>query len=263
MVMISSAGILTVAILALAAYGVLSWLFGANRPTPANPGSPPPLPARTAPGWLTPVVLTGCVIIGLRSGMHFWPVVLGSVFMVVMLVKLNVLSFGECQRQLLVLAEMGQQTQLDLRIVRRQQAPAFTGHKRLPDLLALLAPHRDILKVGVARTQTARRRYGLVKRGVDAASLLVHHLRQRIDVGALQLGDLPVLQDLPRQGATGHVQRGQLVQRLLVGARRPGDPRAALHWQLQFVEQHGAQLRQRADVERVPGQGLNLLLDGR
>ena len=57
-------------------------------------------------------------------------------------------------------------------------------------------------------------------------------------------------------------QRGQLFQRLLVGARLARDAGPLLDGQLQLVEQHLAQLRQRADVELLPGQRVDLLLDG-
>lgn len=94
MVMMMSFGaILTISLIVFASYGVLYWLFGGGRPASATPAAEPK--ASSTPSWLTPVVLVGLVMFGLRSGIPFWLVLLGSVFAVVMLVKLNVLSFAE------------------------------------------------------------------------------------------------------------------------------------------------------------------------
>jgi len=90
---LTTSAIVTIAILVFAGYGVFSWLAGGAR-RPATP----PAPAAGPPGWLTPVVLVGMVVFGLRGGMPWFMVVFGSVFVVVMLVKLNVLSFGETAR---------------------------------------------------------------------------------------------------------------------------------------------------------------------
>jgi len=93
MVMMLSFGtLLTIAMVVFAGYGVLYWLFGGSRPAMVAP----PVavaPRRSTPTWLTPVILIGMVVFVLRAGMPFWSVVLGSVFTVAMLVKLNVLSF--------------------------------------------------------------------------------------------------------------------------------------------------------------------------
>jgi hypothetical protein len=89
--MLSFGAILTISMIVFASYGVLYWLFGGSRPASATPV----VEARTssAPTWLTPVVLVGLIIFGLKAGMQTWFVLLGSVFAVVMLVKLNVLCF--------------------------------------------------------------------------------------------------------------------------------------------------------------------------
>ena len=80
--------------------------------------------------------------------------------------------------------------------------------------------------------------------------------------GVRPLGpDLAVFEDLARQGRPGVFQRRQLLQRLLVGAGLVLHAGPSLHRQFQLVEQHLAQLRQRADVELVPGQGVDFLLD--
>ena len=84
-------------------------------------------------------------------------------------------------------------------------------------------------------------------RGID-------QLRQRVHVGALQLGELPVLQHL----AHDLVVRRQLFQHVRGG----GDDLAlaVLHrrGQLQILEQDPPQLLRRADVERLSGERVDL-----
>ncbi len=84
---------------------------------------------------------------------------------------------------------------------------------------------------------------------------------QRIDIGAFELGDAAVLEDLARQGGAGMIERGQFFQRFLIRARRAGDAGLALDRQFQLLEQHLAKLHQRADVEWMAGQRVNLLFD--
>ncbi len=89
---------------------------------------------------------------------------------------------------------MGQDPQLDLRIIGRQEQPARPARdERLADLAAFLGADRDILQVGVARAQPAGRRDALVERGVDPAVLGMHELGQRVEVRALELGELTML----------------------------------------------------------------------
>ena len=111
---------------------------------------------------------------------------------------------------------MGQNPQFDLRIVGRQQRPALlAGHEGRADLPPRLGPHGDVLQVRIAGTEPARGRHHLVERGVHPAGRGMDHLRQGVDVGPLQLGVLPILDDLRRQ----RMLRGQLLQHVRVGAR--------------------------------------------
>ena len=54
-------------------------------------------------------------------------------------------------------------------------------------------------RFGSLRAKPAGRGDDLIERGVNAAGRRVDHRRQRIDVGALELGVLAVLDDLRRQ----------------------------------------------------------------
>ena len=159
-------------------------------------------------------------------------------------------------------AEMGQQPQLDLRVIGGHQQPALGGQERLADLLALLPADRDVLQVRIAGRQPARGGHGLVERRMDPPGQRIDQRRQGIDIGALELGDLAVLEDLPGQCGRGVIERGQLFQRLLVRAGGPGYPRScAAAASLQLVEQHRPQLHQRVDGERMARQAVYLFLD--
>ena len=73
------------------------------------------------------------------------------------------------------------------------------GDERAADFPAELGPDRDVLQVGIAAAQPAGRGDRLVEARVDAAGLGVDELRQRVDVGALELLQAAPFQDQPRQ----------------------------------------------------------------
>ena len=150
---------------------------------------------------------------------------------------------------------VGQDAQLDLRVVGRQQLPARRpGDERRANFAAFLRADRDVLQVRVAGAEPARRGHHLVERRVHAAGFRMNHRRQRVDVRVLELRVLAVLDDLGRQ----RVRLGQLLQHVGIGAR-PGlgflDDRQA-----QLLKQHLRELLRRADVERMAGQLFDLLL---
>ena len=90
---------------------------------------------------------------------------------------------------------------------------------------------------------------------MDAPRRRLDQQRQRIDVGALELGELAVLEEQPREG----MARGELLEHLGIGARAGLRP---LHdRQTELVEEHGADLDRRGDGEGVPGQEVDLPLE--
>ena len=97
------------------------------------------------------------------------------------------------------------------------------------------------MQVGIAGGEPACGRDRLVEGGVDAAGGGVDKLRQRVDVGAFQLGKLAVLQQLPRE----RVSVGQLFQDLCIGAR--AGLRSLDHWQAELVKEHLPHLHRRTD----------------
>ena len=89
--------------------------------------------------------------------------------------------------------------------------------KAPPDLAAELGADRDVLQVRIAAAQPAGRGHRLVEAGVHAAGLRVHELRQRVDVGALQLHQRPPLENQARQV----VRERQLLEHFDRRRRRP------------------------------------------
>ena len=90
--------------------------------------------------------------------------------------------------------EVGEDSEFDLGVVGAEQCPAFLGEERFADATAVFRANGNVLQVGVAAAQAARRRYGLVEVGVDAAGFRFDELGQSIDVGALELAQDAVLQ---------------------------------------------------------------------
>ena len=102
-----------------------------------------------------------------------------------------------------VVREMGQDPELDLRVVGRKKRRALLRDEGPPEALAELPAGRDILEVGVARGKPSRRGDRLVVGGVDPARLGVDELGQGVGVGGLQLGRLPVFEDVPGPAGGG------------------------------------------------------------
>src|SRR4051812_47057970 len=89
---------------------------------------------------------------------------------------------------------MGQEPKLDLRVIGDQQFPTGARHKGGANLAAECGADRNILQVGIRRRQTAGGGSGLVEAGVQAAVGRVDQLRERVDIGALELGELAVVE---------------------------------------------------------------------
>src|SRR6266850_2895355 len=86
-----------------------------------------------------------------------------------------------------VAREMGQESQLDLGVVGREQHRAGRSDEGAANGLAARGAHGDILQVRIGRRQPARGRPGLIEARVDAPGQRVDVSRQRIHVGGLEL----------------------------------------------------------------------------
>ena len=169
---------------------------------------------------------------------------------------MDVLAGSEGPSHRLVTREVRQDAELDLRIVCRDEPPAgLAGQKRAANLLPLGRAGGDVLQVGVARTQPPGGCDGLVERRVNPAGGRLHERRQAVDIGALQLGILAVLEQLGGQ----RVHRREFLEHL--GIRARAGLRPLQHRQPQLVEEHGTHLERRGDREGMPCQGVNLRLE--
>ena len=100
-----------------------------------------------------------------------------------------------------VAAEVGHDAQLDLRIVgRKEDGFGVVSGEGFADLAAQFLAHGDVLQVRVRRTQSAGRGHRLVERGVDLTRCRVYALGQGVDVGAEQLLDPSVVEQLADDG---------------------------------------------------------------
>src|SRR4030095_5398834 len=115
--------------------------------------------------------------------------------------------------------------------------------ERRANLAPLLGANWNVLEVGVLRAEPAGGGYILLERTVDAACLRVDQLLKGIDVGALELGVLPVLDDLGWE----RVQRGQFFQHL--GVHAGAGLRLLDDGEFQLVKEQLAKLNPRIDIE--------------
>ena len=98
----------------------------------------------------------------------------------------NVVTIGKGLFQRVDSRHMGQDAQLDLAVVERQEHIALFGDKGLADAAAFFAAHGDVLQVGIARGQTSGVRPGLQIRGMHPARLRVDMFLQGVCIGGFQ-----------------------------------------------------------------------------
>ena len=111
---------------------------------------------------------------------------------------------------------MGEDPQLDLRVVGDQQQLILRpGNEGTADLPAELRSDRDVLQVRVRRAQSPGRRDGLVERGVNPAVSRIHQPRKGLEVGGVQLVELPPRQ----QRVDDRVPVAELLQHRGVGGQ--------------------------------------------
>ena len=159
----------------------------------------------------------------------------------------------------LVLGQRGDDTELNLRVVgRQQQVVVVSGHEGTAYLAAALGTDGDILQIGIAGREAPRSGDGLVVDRVQTSRGRINKLRESVEVGTHQLGDGAVLEDERDDG----VAVGQFLQHLLGGAVLLGGGARGTVGHLQLLIEHLAQLLGRADIELHPSQVVDLPLDG-
>ena len=146
----------------------------------------------------------------------------------------DVLAFGEGVEQDRVARHVRQQAQLDLRIVGDDELPAFARDKRGADLPSELGADGDILQIRIGRREATGGGSGLIEARVEAAAVGADKLRKRVDISALQLGELAVFQNL----ADDLVVCRELVQNIGRGGNGFAFAVADGRGQLQLLKQH-------------------------
>ena len=152
---------------------------------------------------------------------------------------------------------MRHDAQLNLRIIRGYNAAARRGDEGFADAAAFCSAYRNVLQIRIAGGQPARDRHRLRIAGVYAAGRGIHHQRQLVGVGGLELGHAAIFQQQFRQRV---IQR-QFLQHFFVGRGRAAR-RFFLHRQTEFVEQDFLYLLGRVEVERLPGCLVGTRFDG-
>ena len=111
--------------------------------------------------------------------------------------SVNVLLILKGLQHVLFTADLGNEAQLNLRIIRCQKDVVFVaGNKCFTYPRTLFCPDRDILNVRIAAAQPPGGYQSLVEGGMNASAARVDQFGQRIDVGRAQFGQPPVAQDL-------------------------------------------------------------------
>ncbi len=155
------------------------------------------------------------------------------------------------------IGDLGQEPQLDLRIVGGNELRARRGDEGAPDLAALLGADRDVLQVRLGGGEAAGRGRGERIEGVHPMGAGIDVFRQRVGIGRPELGDLAPLEDLLRQRMpflgelVEHARAGRPLTGLGLGAAR----------QPELAEQDVAELLGAARIERLAGKLLDLGLE--
>ena len=127
--------------------------------------------------------------------------------------SVDVVSLAERFYHVLVAAQVSHHSQLYLTVVGREEFTARFRYESLSYLLSVLAPHRNILQVGIARRQASRGSHGLVERCVNPPRSWIDKLRQSIHIRAEEFLQPSVFQDVSHN----LVLAFQRLQYLLVG----------------------------------------------
>src|SRR5437763_16907191 len=101
----------------------------------------------------------------------------------------------ECRDESGVTRKLRQETQLDLRMVCRDEQAPGGGNEASSNITSQLTANRNVLKIRVARRKAARCRDGLIEGGMNPISPRIHERRQRVDVRALELRLLSVFHE--------------------------------------------------------------------
>ena len=151
---------------------------------------------------------------------------------------------------------MGHDAQFDLRVVGREKQLPLFGNKSPAYFPTFVIAYGDILQVGVARTESSRCSNGLVERGVYFPGRGVDEFGQGIDIGAEQLLQPSIFEQLFHNGMFGTHFFQYFFTRAIAACLCL--PRFLFY--LEVIEKNFADLAGRIDVELHSCQFVDLFL---
>ena len=95
--------------------------------------------------------------------------------------SMNVYPLSKSLLECLDICHASQETQFDLTIVGSYQLMAGASNKTLADFASLIAAYRNVLQVGIVRSQAAGIDHGLVIGGMDTR-VLIQQIEQGIGI---------------------------------------------------------------------------------
>src|SRR5689334_10266661 len=150
-----------------------------------------------------------------------------------------------------IAVKVGHYPELDLRVIGDQKDPAGARNETGSNGLAARGSYRNVLQIGLRGAQAPGGGSGLIEARVDASSLSVHPLRQGVDIGALELLQLTVLENETGK-LVAHCR--QLLQHVRVGG---GTGLGLLEdRELELFEQDGRELPRRVQIQ-IGARGLS------
>ena len=165
--------------------------------------------------------------------------------------RVNVFAFLKRFEHHRILRDVGQQTQLELRVVGRNDLVSLLCHERAPNTPSHFTANRNVLKIRIARRKTSGGGNRLVELAMNA-SVSRDLLRQRVRVDTLQFIELAILDDQTRQLKL----LGQLFEHGFARGNATGGSFPA-EVDIQ-ISQHFADLLRRTDIEFASGKLIDL-----
>jgi len=154
----------------------------------------------------------------------------------------------EGRHEVLVRRQVRKKPELDLRVVAGEEHRPFGDGEGRAHTMPQLGARGDVLQVGVRAREAARRRHGLVERGVDA-TVTQDVGRQCVEVGGLDLGALAVLEDVGHHVMAGGQVREHLCVRRVEARTRLLETKGG---QTEHVKEYVTELLRGIEVEVLP-----------
>ena len=149
---------------------------------------------------------------------------------------------------------MGEQAELDLRVIGREQDVARLGDEGGADAASKFGADGNILEIRIGGRKTAGGGSSLAEGSVQASGGGIDERGQRVDVGGLQLGELAVVEDHAGDG----MLFGEIFQHVDSSGNCASLPVFEGFGEIQLIEENVAELARRGDVEFGAGDFVNI-----